>query len=105
MLLFHKFFEWDESKAAFHYRLQQARTILNNIEVTVITDGEPRQIAVFEITTRSEGYKSITTLTSEDVDYIRESTARQLTTMRDKLRTYKSFKRVISYLTKAIDAI
>jgi len=39
----HKLFEWDENKAAYNWRLQQARTILNNIEVTIITDGEPRE--------------------------------------------------------------
>ena len=64
----HKLFEWDDNKAAYNWRLQQARTILNNIEVTIITDGEPREIAVFEVTTRSEGYKSVDTFTNEDVD-------------------------------------
>ena len=70
--ILHKLFEWDENKAAYNWRLQQARTILNNIEVTIITDGEPREIAVFEVTTRSEGYKSVDTFTNEDVDFVRQ---------------------------------
>ena len=80
--ILHKLFEWDDNKAAYNWRLQQARTILNNIEVTIITDGEPREIAVFEVTTRSEGYKSVDTFTNEDVDFVRASILRQLNTMR-----------------------
>ena len=86
--ILHKLFEWDDNKAAYNWRLQQARTILNNIEVTIITDGEPREIAVFEVTTRSEGYKSVDTFTNEDVDFVRASILRQLNTMKSKLKTY-----------------
>ena len=101
----HKLFEWDENKAAYNWRLQQARTILNNIEVTIITDGEPREIAVFEVTTRSEGYKSVDTFTNEDVDFVRASILRQLNTMKSKLKTYKEFDKVLFYINKAIEVV
>jgi len=101
----HKLFEWDENKAAYNWRLQQARTILNNIEVTIITDGEPREIAVFEVTTRSEGYKSVDTFTNEDIDFIRASILRQLNTMKSKLKTYKEFDKVLFYIDKAIEVV
>lgn len=101
----HKLFEWDENKAAYNWRLQQARTILNNIEVTIITDGEPREIAVFEVTTRSEGYKSVDTFTNEDIDFIRANTLRQLNTMKHKLKTYKEFDKVLFYIDKAIEVV
>ena len=101
----HKLFEWDENKAAYNWRLQQARTILNNIEVTIITDGEPREIAVFEVTTRSEGYKSVDTFTNEDVDFVRASILRQLNTMKIKLKTYKEFDKVLFYINKAIEVV
>jgi hypothetical protein len=39
----YKLFNWDDAKAAEHYRLQQARTILNNIEVKVISNGQPNK--------------------------------------------------------------
>ena len=103
--ILHKLFEWDENKAAYNWRLQQARTILNNIEVTIITDGEPREIAVFEVTTRSEGYKSVDTLTNEDIDFIRANTLRQLNTMKHKLKTYKEFDKVLFYIDKAIEVV
>ena len=101
----HKLFEWDDNKAAYNWRLQQARTILNNIEVTIITDGEPREIAVFEVTTRSEGYKSVDTFTNEDVDFVRASILRQLNTMKIKLKTYKEFDKVLFYIDKAIEVV
>jgi len=101
----HKLFEWDDNKAAYNWRLQQARTILNNIEVTIITDGEPREIAVFEVTTRSEGYKSVDTFTNEDVDFVRASILRQLNTMKSKLKTYKEFDKVLFYINKAIEVV
>ena len=103
--ILHKLFEWDDNKAAYNWRLQQARTILNNIEVTIITDGEPREIAVFEVTTRSEGYKSVDTFTNEDVDFIRASILRQLNTMKSKLKTYKEFDKVLFYIDKAIEVV
>ena len=101
----HKLFEWDDNKAAYNWRLQQARTILNNIEVTIITDGEPREIAVFEVTTRSEGYKSVDTFTNEDVDFVRASILRQLNTMKSKLKTYKELDKVLFYIDKAIEVV
>lgn len=103
--ILHKLFEWDENKAAYNWRLQQARTILNNIEVTIITDGDPREIAVFEVTTRSEGYKSVDTFTNEDIDFIRANTLRQLNTMKHKLKTYKEFDKVLFYIDKAIEVV
>ena len=103
--ILHKLFEWDDNKAAYNWRLQQARTILNNIEVTIITDGEPREIAVFEVTTRSEGYKSVDTFTNEDVDFVRASILRQLNTMKSKLKTYKEFHKVLFYIDKAIEVV
>ena len=103
--ILHKLFEWDDNKAAYNWRLQQARTILNNIEVTIITDGEPREIAVFEVTTRSEGYKSVDTFTNEDVDFVRASILRQLNTMKSKLKTYKEFDKVLFFIDKAIEVV
>ena len=103
--ILHKLFEWDDNKAAYNWRLQQARTILNNIEVTIITDGEPREIAVFEVTTRSEGYKSVDIFTNEDVDFVRASILRQLNTMKSKLKTYKEFDKVLFFIDKAIEVV
>lgn len=102
--ILHNLFEWDENKAAYNWRLQQARMLMNNIQVVIISDGQPREISVYEVTSRSEGYKSIDTFTSDDIQYVRETTVRQLNTMREKLKTYKELDGVIYYIGKAIEA-
>ena len=103
--ILHKLFEWDDNKAAYNWRLQQARTILNNIEVTIITDGEPREIAVFEVTTRSGGYQSIDTFTSDNIEYIKAGIIQQLNALKNKLKLYKQFDKVLEYVSQAIEAI
>lgn len=45
----HKYFEWDDSTAAVHYRLQQARLMINAIEFEVIdTKGSKTRLPAFE---------------------------------------------------------
>ena len=98
----HPIFEWDDTKAAYNYRLQQARTLLNNIQVTIISDGEPRKIDCYEVTTRNEGYKSIDTFTPNDVEFVRDSCMKNLSYWKEKLRTYKEFDKVRELLEQAI---
>ena len=43
----HEFFNWDDSTAAEAWRLQQARLIVNHIEVIVRTDGGERNVRAF----------------------------------------------------------
>jgi hypothetical protein len=74
----HPIFEWDNDKAAYNYRLQQARVLLNNIEVKIISDNEPRSVSVYEVTSANEGYKRIDTFTPDDINYIRNNTKQQL---------------------------
>lgn len=40
----HDLFEWDNDKAAHDHRCSQARSILNGLRVTVISNGEPRTV-------------------------------------------------------------
>lgn len=101
----HPIFEWDNDKAAANYRLQQARILLNNIQVTIITDGEPRQIAVYEVTTLNERYKSIDTFTPDDIDYIKTSTRHQLSILKHKLALYNEFDKVLFHINQAIEIL
>lgn len=103
--LFHSLFQWDDTLAAEHYRLQQARTILNNIEVTVVSDGQPKQIAVYEVIKQPStagAYKSINAMTIDDIDFIRMRTLKELNILKDKLSVYKEFSKVSSSLNQAI---
>ncbi len=43
----HKYFEWNNSKAAEEYRLQQARLMTNHIVVVMEIDNEPIEVRAF----------------------------------------------------------
>jgi hypothetical protein len=102
--LLHKLFEWNNQKAADLYRLQQARTIINNVEVKVISDGEPRTVPVFEIITQKDSnvYKSITEFDESDLQQIRKNAVRELNYWKNKLSFYKEFSGMIPKLDKVI---
>lgn len=54
----HNYFEWNNTKAADKYRLQQAAELIQRIEVKVIKDGEAKTIRAFEIVNRGFGEKA-----------------------------------------------
>ena len=105
--LFHKLFDWDDSTAAEKYRLTQARTILNNIEVRTTSNGEPREIDVFECISVNERkvYKSLDSMTTDDMIFIKKRTAQEIKILRDKLLNYKELLHVANKLTEALGLI
>ena len=105
--LFHKLFEWDDSTAAEHYRLQQARTILNNIEVKIVSSGEEKTIAVYEVvkTSGTAQYKSIDTMTPDDINYVKDRTKKELTILKDKLSVYKELSKTTTLIESAIETL
>lgn len=105
--LFHTLFEWNDDVAAEHYRLQQARTILNNIEIKVISHGQVRQVGVYEVVKQPVGqqYKNIQSFTPDDIDFIKARTKRELTILKDKLSFYKELSNTTVFLASAIDTL
>jgi hypothetical protein len=101
----HPIFEWDDNKAAFNYRLQQARILLNNIQITVTSDGESKEISVFEVTSFKDGYKSIDTFSPDDIEYVKSGILQQLNYLKVKLKLYKEFNKVLYHINKAIEVI
>lgn len=56
----HEMFEWNDGIAAEKYRNQQARNIITNIQVNIITDEErPRQVRAFVTTKKNTVYEPI----------------------------------------------
>lgn len=98
----HSAFEWDDTKAANAHRVQQARILINNIEVIIIDDDKPRQIAVYEVTSLTEGYKSFNTFTLTDIAYIKADILCQLSFLNKKLKLYKEFDKVLCHVNAAI---
>jgi len=101
----HQLFEWDDTKAAEKYRLHQARILLNNIKINVVSDGEAREYSVFEITCNKDGYKRIQSFDTDDVEYIKTGVLKSLTYWKEKLKLYKNFDEAIKHITNAIEAL
>lgn len=104
----HHCFNWNDSDAAHRYRLGQARDILKNITVNIISNGEPKNVRVYEVVKRVEGkglYKNIESFTSEDVEYIRMQAIKSLTQYRNKLAAYDEFRLSLKHLDNAISEL
>lgn len=99
-----KLFEWNDKKAAYNYRLQQARNILNNIEVKVVSNGENRKIPVYEVvkTNSEKKYKNIENITTDEAEQVKQTTIRELSIIKSKLEIYNNFESVIGHINEAI---
>ncbi len=105
--LFHTLFTWDDTEAANLYRLQQARQILNNIEVNVIYDGNPVKIGAYEVVKKDNGrvYKNIETFTPVDVEQVRLQAIRDITILKNKLSFYNDFSKATKKLESAVSLL
>lgn len=103
----HDLFDWEDSRAAHNWRLSQARNIINNIEVKVVSNNGPLTIPAFEIS-RDNGnsqYKLVETMTVNERKYIIDSTISTINTLKNKLATLKSLDKAIYFLDSAIDEL
>lgn len=105
--LFHSLFTWDDSEAARLYRLQEARHLLNNIEVRVVHDGTEKRIPVFEVVKRPEGrvYKHVDSFTKEDIIQVKGDAVRAFNYWKSKLAVYKEFESIIPKIDEVISEI
>ncbi|MFW6132222.1 MAG: hypothetical protein ACOC5F_06470 [Candidatus Aminicenantaceae bacterium] len=101
----HSFFQWDEKKAAYQWRLQQARVIINEIKVVV----ENKEYYAFENVSvqisdeeSQREYKNIVDIM--DDEELREQVVKkaynQLMYWRDKYSSYKEFQPVFRAIEK-----
>lgn len=100
----HNLFNWDDEKAAHQYRLQQARTIINNLEIIIISDGESRQIPVFETIIKNDVrvYKSIEEFTEPDAEQVRAQAVREINAWKNKLSFFSKFSKAAKKLDQAV---
>jgi len=101
----HPIFEWNNDKAAYNYRIQQARILLNNVKLSVITDGESREVSVYEVTSLRDGYKNIETFSNKDIEFVKGNIIYSLNVLKKKLKLYREFDKVLEYINKAIEVI
>jgi len=78
---------------------------LNNIQVTIITDNESRNISVYEVTSVKDGYKAIDTFNSDDIEFVRIGIERDLFYLKKKLSLYKQFDKVLEFINQAIEVL
>lgn len=102
--LFHELFTWDNDLAANQYRLQQARNIINNIAVTVITDGQEREVSAYEMVSTNDlrQYKSVEDLTQTDIEQLRLLAVKELNLWKNKLNLYTQFSKATKKLDEAV---
>lgn len=101
----HNYFEWDNEAAAERWRLQQARILLNNIEVQVISDGgEKTYVAAYEIGAEKT-YKNITTFDKDDISFVKDTVKRDIMYLKKKLSVYNNFYNIVFMLDNVITEI
>lgn len=102
--LFHPLFTWDNNQAAHKCRIQEARIILNNIEIKVISGGEEKRIPVFEIIRNADGrqYKHVESFTKEDIIQVKADVVKTLNYAKSKLSIYKDFESLIPKIDEII---
>ena len=93
----HSLFQWDNEKASNQWRLQQARLVINNVQITVLSADKPKEISAYEIVKVEQGtsYKNITTFTKSDIEYVKEQTLKTLQQVSIKLQAYKQFDKIV----------
>lgn len=101
----HTCFQWDDDKAAQQWRLQQARVLINNIEVKIISSGEPVNIGVYEIVNKDDGYRHIETFTVDEMQVVKESAIRDLVYVKKKLKAYDRFVVAAQNIQYAIEEL
>ncbi|MES2620579.1 MAG: hypothetical protein V4615_06995 [Bacteroidota bacterium] len=103
----HPLFNWNDEEAANAFRLQQARNILNNVNITVVSDGEERLIPVYEVVTTNEGraYKHVDKFTPDDVAQVKAQAVREINHWRQKLSLYTEFQKATKKLDQAVDLL
>jgi len=93
----HSLFQWDNEKASHQWRIYQARLLINNVQITVLSDDKPKVISAYEIIRTGEisSYKNITTFTKSDIEYVKEQTLKTLQQLSIKLQAYKQFDKIV----------
>lgn len=99
----HNYFEWNNTKAADQYRLQQAAELLRRIEVKVIKDGEPKTIRAFEVINKGVGEKAYASFNVADgLSRSKELALSSLKMALNRLNQHNEFSHIIPSVKKVI---
>lgn len=95
----HKCFEWDDSVAAYHYRLQQARTVVCHLVVVPQTqNAEPQKFRLLQKT--DDGYKPVKIIYQNKTEY-----EKLLERARGELKAFKERYHMLTELEEILTLI
>lgn len=100
----HAAFEWDDTVAARKWRLEQARKLINNVHIKIISSGEETTIGAYEIVNVGDarGFKNISLLTEEESEEVRDNCKRDLTYIKIKLSMFNAFQKATQHIDNAV---
>lgn len=99
----HNYFEWNNTKAADKYRLQQAAELIQRIEVKVLKDGETKTIRAFEVINKGVGEKGYASFNLGDgLARSKEIVLGDLKKALYRLNQHSEYAAVIPHIKKAI---
>lgn len=98
----HDYFEWDNDKAGYLWRKQQARTLIACVEVTYINEEktDPITVRAFVNTKKNEGYQRIEKVVTDIDSYQRllDKAYDDLRVVRDKYADLQEIQEKLSFL-------
>lgn len=107
--ILHPIFEWDDTVAAERYRLEQARKLINNIEIEIeptSDDDKPTTITAFVDVGESKRarYVNITTAfqNEEMKEVVFQNALNELKAFEEKYRKFTEFDRLFEEINKLI---
>jgi hypothetical protein len=105
--LFHKYFEWNDTKAAEAHRLQQARILLNNVEIRVISSSKDVVIPVFEHvkTEKKNTYKTFMSLETLELKHLKDRTRKEIKILAVKLSKFEQFNKIVNMLEEVLNEL
>jgi hypothetical protein len=106
--ILHPLFTWDNDKAARLYRLREAKVLLNNIQMTVLSNGEERTISVYEVVKVPEGgrlYKNVSSFGTHEIQQIKIQTIRAINSHKQKLAMYNGFETAVEKLGDVLEEL
>ena len=102
----HKYFEWDDQKAAEAHRLARAGQLIRSIQIVVVTKEAPVETRAFHVTTQDErkGYRpAAQVFASENLsDQVIKNALRELSGWKARYQQYRKAARLAPVFT-AID--
>lgn len=102
----HRLLTWNDNAAAHQYRLLQLRWIIHNVQVSVISNGQPREItANITISKDLKDAKQVNVVTQDEIARLKDWAFRNLEDVKNKLIGYDSFNQAVLHLNDAITAV